>query len=119
MPNSVFRTAQAFFALAAGLCLTGCGVFRDSPPSASPAPPPTPVAAYMMEHQKGDTAVLDDPEFGEAIRVTMQDPFISAAGEECRRATLVARQREAEVVVICRKVGEAWKLAPRIWGQGI
>lgn len=105
-----------FFSLS--LFLAGCGMWKSAPPTPS-APPPTPVAAYMMEHAKGDSTTLDDPQFGENILITMQDSFISASGEECRRATLVARQREAEVVVICRKDGEGWRLAPRIWGQGI
>lgn len=95
--------------------LGGCGF------GASPAPetPPTPVMQYMIDHSKGDTDLLDDPQFGEQIRITMQDTFTSAAGEECKRATLVAREREAEMAVICRKGEEGWKLAPRIWGQGI
>lgn len=96
------------------LTLPGCGMFGDTPP-----PPPVhygPVVAYMIEHQKGDATTLDDPEFGQDIHVTMQDSFESASGEHCKRATLVAREKQAEIVVICRQGDEPWKLAPRIWG---
>lgn len=96
--------------------LAGCGMWGGAP---VPETPPGPVMAYMIGHDRGDATVLDDPQFGQNISVTMQDAFTSASGEECKRATLVAREREAEMVVICRKGEEPWKMAPRIWGQGI
>lgn len=109
--------SRLFLLSAACLALTGCGMFGGTPPPAPEAPGP--VAAFMIDNEPGASATLDDPEFGNAIRVTMQDTFASAGGEQCRRATLVAREREAEIVVICRDADGHWSMAPRIWGQGI
>ena len=73
----------------------------------------------MIEHQAGDSTTLDDPDFGAGILVTMQDNFVSASGSVCKRASLLARQKESEMAVICLDANGHWILAPRIWGQGI
>ena len=55
-----------------------------------------------------------------------EDAFLSAAGETCKRATLLSAQHEAEIVVICHNGQEGdgsnpgeWRLMPRVWGKGI
>ena len=95
--------AWAVLPLALGLFLplAGCGLFSDPPPP--PAYQPGPVEAYLAP----------------ADRVTLDDSFTSAKGESCKRATVLAGQREAEVVVICRNAEGQWRMAPRVWGQGI
>lgn len=104
-------------ALPLSLFLSGCGLFADAPPP--PQAPPGPVEAYMISARPGSSASLDDPEFGLAVRVTVDDVFTSAKGENCKRGTVLAGQKEAEVVVICRDGQGRWQMAPRVWGQGI
>lgn len=99
------------------LFLAGCGLFADAPPP--PQTPPGPVEAYMISAAPGSSTSLDDPEFGLAVRVTVDEVFTSAKGENCKRGTVLAGQKEAEVVVICRDGQGRWQLAPRVWGQGI
>ena len=104
-------------ALPAGFLLAGCGLFTDPPPP--PAYQPGPVEAYLISASAGESTTLDDPAFGKSVRVTLDDGFTSAKGEECKRATVLAGQKEAEVVVICRDGEGQWRMAPRVWGQGI
>ncbi len=111
--------AWAVLPLALGLFLplAGCGLFSDPPPP--PAYQPGPVEAYLISADKRDSTTLDDPAFGKNVRVTLDDGFTSAKGESCKRATVLAGQKEAEVVVICRDGEGQWRMAPRVWGQGI
>lgn len=97
--------------------LAGCGLMSSDPPP----PPPVygPVAEFVIAQDAGSSTVLDDPEFGTAITVIIQDTFYSASGEECKRATLLAQDKQAEVVAWCRKTEGPWQMAPRIWGQGL
>lgn len=99
------------------LLLHGCGLLADAP--APPQTPPGPVEAYMISANPGDSTTLDDPVFGKHVRVTLATGFTSAKGEECKRGTVVSGQKEAEVVVICRNSEGEWRMAPRVWGQGI
>lgn len=116
MPHPVFRIIR-LPALLCTLALAGC--MFASPPQPEPETPPTPLAAFMIAHEPGDTATVHDPDYGGDVQVTIQETFISATGEECRRASLVSRQQEAEMAVICRKEGGRWVMGARIWGQGI
>lgn len=95
------------------LVLPACGMMGDTPP---PAPEYSPLVAYMIGHERGDSTTLDDPGFGPDLAVTMQESFESAGGQYCKRATVVAKEKQAEIVVICRKGDEPWQMAPRIWG---
>ena len=98
----------------AGLVLAGC--FGGNPhPEPEPLPP---LVAFMSSAQPAASAHLDDPAFGNAILVTQEEAFVSASGEDCRRATVVAGEREAEMVVVCRtEEGQAWRMMPRIMGS--
>jgi len=98
--------------LLAGLFTAGC--FDGSPPEPAPL---SPLEAFMASAQPGATTQLDDPAFGDALQVTQEEAFLSASGEDCRRAVVVARERAAEIVVVCR-AGEKqpWKMMPRIMG---
>lgn len=108
-----------------GLCLIlalslgGCG--GSTPPAAQPpAPrPEAPVLDFLAANEQGASATLDDPEFGKGVRVLVESRFQSATGEECKRATLMAENREAEVVIVCRRPDGSWRLVPRIWGQSV
>ena len=109
-----------------GLILLG-GLVSCSWQSA-PTPPPvepqplSPVAQFMVSNSPGATALIQDESFGGEVRVSLEDAFVSAAGETCKRATLLSSQQEAEIVVICRSEGpnqDHWRLMPRIWGRGI
>ena len=95
----------------AGIFLAGCS---GGKPPLEPEPL-SPLAAFMSSAQPGDSASVDDPAFGSGIQVTQEGAFVSASGEDCRRATVTAREREAEMLVVCRAgEGQAWKMMPRI-----
>ena len=98
--------------------LGGC-FWQAAPPPVESSPPPSPVVRFMIDATPGTTAVLDDPLFGPDVRVTLETTFLSAAGETCRRATVLSAQQDAEIAVICRNLEDQWILAPRIWGGGI
>ena len=115
--TAALRILSCCSALSCACLLSGC-LFGDATPP-EPETPPTPVVAYMIAHEAGDSTTVQDPEYGGDVLVSMQENFTSGTGEECKRASLVAQQREAEMVVICRRDGGSWNLAPRIWGQGI
>ncbi|MDR2696537.1 MAG: hypothetical protein LBC79_09200 [Deltaproteobacteria bacterium] len=100
--------------LLAGLVLAGCSS-RTPPLEPEPLPP---LVAFLSSAPPAASAQLDDPAFGNAVLVTQEEAFVSASGEECRRATVVAREREAEMVVVCRtEEGQAWRMMPRIMGS--
>ena len=102
-----------YAALLAGLVLAGCS---SGTPHLEPEPL-SPLVAFMASAQPAASAQLDDPAFGGAILVTQEEVFLSASGEDCRRATVVAREREAEMVVVCRaEAGQTWRMMPRIMG---
>lgn len=111
---------KMYFCMACALLvagLAGCGLMSSDPP---PSPPSYgPVAEFVIAQDAGSTIVVDDPEFGTDITVIIQDAFYSASGEECKRATLLAQDKQAEVVAWCRKAEGPWLMAPRIWGQGL
>ena len=108
-----------------GLILLG-GLVSCSWQSAPTPQPLSPVAQFMVANATGATAVIEDETFGGEVRVTLEDAFLSAAGETCKRATLLSAQHEAEIVVICHNGQEGdgstpgeWRLMPRVWGKGI
>lgn len=108
--------------------LGGCS-WKATPPPAEPTPQElSPVLQFMVSNATGATSIIDDAQFGGEVRVTLEDTFLSAAGETCKRATLVSGTHEAEVVVICKTTAEDeigttpdenWRLMPRVWGRGI
>ena len=115
-PLGQARLALSGLALFAALLLGGCG-FGGSP--AQPETPPGPVTGFMIASNVGETATVDDPDFGKGVRVSLDELFTSAKGEDCKRGTVLAGQREAEVIVICRDTIWRWNMAPRVWGQGL
>lgn len=106
---------SAFFLLSLGL--SGC--FGGKPEAPQEELPLSPVGQFMTMNDSGATSVIDDPEFGGEVRVTLEEAFVSAAGETCRRATVLSARQEAEVVVICRNAAGNWVFAPRVWGRGL
>lgn len=95
--------------------LQGCFGGENSPPP----PPPGPVENFLINAAPGASTTLDDPQFGRQVHVLLEDNFVSASGEDCKRATVRSQRQEAEVVVICRDGQGVWRLAPRVWGQGL
>ena len=119
MTNAVARASRlGLLSLAATvvLHLGGCGFGGSAP---QPETPPGPVTAFMIVSNVGETATVDDPDFGKGVRVSLDELFTSAKGEDCKRGTVLAGQQEAEVVVICRDEKGHWNMAPRVWGQGL
>ena len=110
------RLGLSGLAVFTALLLGGCG-FGGSP--AQPETPPGPVTGFMIVSNVGETATIDDPDFGKGVRVSLDELFTSAKGEDCKRGTVLSGQREAEVIVICRDSNGHWNMAPRVWGQGI
>lgn len=106
--------------------LGGCFWQSPSLPEEPAAPPLSPVARFMVANTSGATALIEDDVFGGEVRVTVEDTFLSAAGETCKRATVLSAQHEAEIIVICHNGQEGdesdpaeWRLMPRVWGKGI
>ncbi len=108
------------------LGLGGC-FWQSAPLPPEPEPEPlSPVAQFMVANPAGTTAMIQDEAFGGEVRVTLEGSFLSAAGETCRRATVLSAQHEAEIVIICHNgqggdesnPGE-WRMMPRVWGKGI
>lgn len=102
-------------ALSLTVPLAGCFGGESTPPP----PPPGPVETFLINAAPGASTTVDDPQFGPQVHVLLEDNFISASGENCRRATVRSQRQEAEVVVICRDGQGVWRLAPRVWGQGL
>ncbi|MCL1985719.1 MAG: hypothetical protein FWG59_04650 [Betaproteobacteria bacterium] len=101
-------------ALLGGMLLAGCS---GGNPPVEPEPL-SPLVAFISSAQPTASAQLDDPAFGSGILVTLEEAFVSASGEDCRRAAVIAREREAEMVVVCRaEEGQPWKMMPRIMGS--
>lgn len=106
--------------LSAGLFLTlslaGCGLGETPQREETP---PGPVESFMILSTPGQTTIVDDIQFGQGVNVSVDEVFTSAKGENCKRGTVLAGQREAEVVVLCQDGKGRWIMAPRVWGQGI
>ncbi len=79
----------------------------------------TPVVACLVAAETDSTTDLEDGEFGGQVSVRAGEHFTSAAGEECRRGSVLSAGHEAEVVVICKGGDGYWRMAPRIWGQRV
>ena len=97
------------------LVLTACAGKEAVPEVEEPGP----LMAFMLAAQNGESAELDDPLFGRAVRVTHEGAFASANNEDCRRASVLVPGQAVEIVVMCRSGASpnpAWKLAPRIMG---
>ena len=101
-------------AFLAGILLAGC--CAGNPPLEPEVL--SPLVAFVSSAQPAASAQLDDPAFGSGVLVTQEEAFVSASGEDCRRAAVIAREREAEMVVVCRAgEGQPWKMMPRIMGS--
>ena len=119
LPQGLFRQGRlglSGLAVTAIMLLGGCG-FGGAPEQ--PDTPPGPVTGFMIVSNVGETATVDDPDFGKGVHVSLDELFTSAKGEDCKRGTVLSGQREAEVIVICRDSKGHWNMAPRVWGQGI
>ena len=64
----------------------------------------------MIVSAVGETATVDDPDFGKGVRVSLDELFTSAKGEDCKRGTVLSGQREAEVIVICKDDKGRWNM---------
>lgn len=109
------KNAVLLLALSLTVPLAGCFGGESTPPP----PPPGPVETFLINAAPGTATTVDDPQFGPQVHVQLEDNFISATGENCRRATVRSQRQEAEVIVICRDGQGVWRLAPRVWGQGL
>lgn len=106
--------------------LGGC-FWQGTPAPEQPQPQPlSEVPRFMVANSSGATGVVQDEAFGGEVRVTLEDAFLSASGETCKRATVLSVQHEAEIVVICHNGQngdesnpDEWRLMPRVWGKGI
>lgn len=102
--------------------LSGCGFFQSTQPEPTPPVPLSPVREFIIQHKPGSVesiGTVSDPEFGENLRIVLEQEFLSASGQTCRRASLFSVRGEAEVVIMCREDEGIWTMAPRVWGQGL
>lgn len=100
----------------------GCTLFGSDQLPPVQDIPLSPVQEFIVANapgSAGSSGVISDPEFGTDIRITVEQEFISATGETCRRAALFSQKGDTEMVVMCRNASGAWKMAPRVWGQGL
>ncbi|MCL1940070.1 MAG: hypothetical protein FWG04_05360 [Desulfovibrionaceae bacterium] len=107
-------------ALLFSVFLSGCAWFRAPVPE--PVQPLSPVREFMVSRTPGAadaTGTVSDPEFGQNLRIVLEQEFLSATGDTCRRASLLSLAGAAEMVVMCREASGNWKMAPRVWGQGL
>lgn len=95
--------------------LTACADTTPTPER----PDYTPVVACLVAAETGSMTDLEDSDFGGLVSVRAGEHFTSAAGEECRRGSVLSAGHEAEVVVICKGADGTWRMAPRIWGQRV
>ncbi len=114
--SRISRLAALAAALLLALPLAACGLGETPQREETP---PGPVESFMIISTPGQTTVLDDVQFGQGVNVSVDEVFTSAKGENCKRGTVLAGQKEAEVVVICQDDQGRWTMAPRVWGQGI
>lgn len=114
--SRISRLAALAAALLLVLPLAACGLGETPQREETP---PGPVESFMIISTPGQTTVLDDVQFGQGVNVSVDEVFTSAKGENCKRGTVLAGQKEAEVVVICQDDQGRWTMAPRVWGQGI
>ena len=110
------RLATLAAALFLTLPLAACGLGETPQREETP---PGPVESFMIVSTPGQTTVVDDIQFGQGVSVSVDEVFTSAKGENCKRGTVLAGQKEAEVVVLCQDEKGRWVMAPRVWGQGI
>ncbi len=103
------------------LALAGCSFFNRPEPSLPPRQL-SPVEAFIVSRTPGTpgaTGMVSDPAFGDELRLVLEQEFLSAAGETCRRASLFSPRGETEVVIMCRGADGTWVMAPRVWGQSL
>lgn len=120
------QVSERLFCLAPLLLLSvvlpGCGLFHSPQPEPALPAPVSPVREFIIRHTPGAAdavGTVSDPEFGENIRIVLEQEFLSASGQHCRRASLFSVHGEVEVVIMCRDDNGAWSMAPRVWGQGL
>lgn len=95
------------------LSLCACSVFSSSDsqgPGLSPAP------AYLCDAQPGESAKVDDPEYGGEVTVRYEASFTLVDGSRCRRGTVIVPRRSAELLVVCTGSDGYWHVAPQMWG---
>ena len=105
------------------LFLGGCFWHTKRVPQPEPQPP-SPVLQFMIANAPGAMTVLTDPEFGGEVSITLEEAFMSAGGETCKRATVILTDQDPEIIVACRERSDnedsdgTWRRAPRVWGRG-
>lgn len=102
--------------------LSGCFWSVHQTPQPKPKPP-SPVLQFMIANAPGAMTMLSDPEFGGEVRITLEESFMSAGGENCKRATVVSTDQDPEIIVACQdktsstEMDNIWRLVPRVWGR--
>lgn len=100
---------------------SGCAFFA-APDPVLPAREYSPVEQFILSRTPGTpgaVGTVSDSQFGDNLRIVLEQEYLSAAGEPCRRASLFSPRGEAEVVVMCRGASGFWTMAPRVWGIGL
>ena len=100
--------------LFASLC--GCG--GDSTSADPHVAGLSPAPAFLCDAQPGQSATVDDPEYGGEVTVRYEEAFTLFDGSQCRRGLVIIPRTAAEMVVICAQSDGYWHLAPRMWGLG-
>lgn len=114
-PSDIRKKSLSLALCTLTLALGACGT---KVPESLPEPV-QPLVQFMISNTPGASGELEDPQFGGLVRITLEDAFLSASGESCKRATAIAAGREPEVVIACRAADGVWRLAPRVWGGGL
>lgn len=120
--KKVFKTSLIITVCSLSLLNTACGLFSSKQDSSLVPVALSPVEVFIISHNPGASdavGVINDSEFGENVRIVLEQEFTSASGATCRRASLFSTNGEAEVVIMCKDEKEEWKMVPRVWGQGI
>jgi len=98
--------------------LSGCAKHwrteTPAPQAAAPAAPAaSPLVAFVSTRQIGESAKIQDAEFGN-VTVFVEDSYVSALGEQCIKARVQMTRDCSEVVAVCKRDG-LWVKMPSIW----
>lgn len=104
------------------LLLAACAPRTDQAVAPADQPvlsPDQQMANFLGDSHPGASASFSGTSYGDYVTVTTREDYISALGELCREG-LVNNSKGITRIAVCRdKKKQSWRLAPRIFAQGV